>query len=204
MDRPIHSDTPFGPPEAGPDPAALFERWFADARAADARNAGTAALATAGSNARPSLRMVLLKQHSPAGFVFYTNYISRKARELADNPHAALTFWWHSLERQVRIEGTVHKISAAESDAYFATRPRDSQLSAWASPQSRPIDKPLCLDAVRERFGSGPVPRPETWGGLRLRPARYEFWQGRENRLHDRLCYTRLNRRAWDLVRLAP
>ena len=147
--------------------------------------------------------MVLLKQSSRQGFVFYSNYESRKAADLAGNPVGAMTFWWPTQERQVRLEGPVEKTSPAESDAYFSTRPRDSQLSAWASAQSCVIDKPVPLDEVRQRFGDGPVPRPADWGGYRLIPTRCEFWQGRDNRLHDRICFT-CSKTAWQIDRLAP
>ncbi|MDD3275523.1 MAG: pyridoxal 5'-phosphate synthase, partial [Kiritimatiellales bacterium] len=165
MDRPIHNQIPFGLPEAGKDPFSLFDRWFAEARQADPNNAAVIALATATPDARPSLRMVLLKNHGPDGFLFYSNYESRKAAELTANPSAAITFWWPAQERQVRIEGKIEEISPEESDAYFANRPRESQLSAWASPQSSIIEQPVTLDELRERFGDGPVPRPAGWGG---------------------------------------
>jgi pyridoxamine 5'-phosphate oxidase len=194
---------PFDLPDASPEPADLFSRWFATALHADPQNAAVAALATAAPDARPSLRMVLIKEQGPAGFVFYTHYESRKAAELSANPCAALTFWWPDMERQVRIEGPVEKISAAASDAYFSSRPRSHQLNAWASPQSREIDGPLSLEKVRQRFGDGPVPRPPSWGGFCLRPERFEFWQGHSDRLHDRLLYLR-SADGWSLCRIAP
>jgi pyridoxamine 5'-phosphate oxidase len=203
MDRPIHNPTPFGPADAGTDPFALFETWFREARTADPGNAAVVALATAAPDARPSLRMVLLKQHGPDGFVFHTNYESRKAGELAANPHAAMTFWWPARERQVRLEGRLEKLSPAESDAYFATRPRESRLGAWASPQSSVIPEPIDLTNIRARFGTGPVPRPDNWGGFRMSPETFEFWQGRDSRLHDRIRFIK-NGTTWQIDRLAP
>ena len=202
MDRPINNETPFGPQDAGTDPFALFERWFGAALEADPNNAGVMTLSTAADN-RPSARMVLLKEHGPDGLVFYTNYKSRKGRELADNPQAALTFWFQGLEKQIRIEGWIEKISTEASDAYFATRPRDSQLGAWASAQSSVIDQPVTLNEARKKFGDDPIPRPYSWGGLRLTPERFEFWQGRASRLHDRVVFKRTNA-DWIVSRLAP
>jgi pyridoxamine 5'-phosphate oxidase len=203
MDRPIHNQIPFGRNEAGNDPFALFANWFGKASAADPNNAAVVALATASSDGHPSLRMVLLKGHGADGFVFYTNSESRKASELTDNPHAAMTFWWPTHERQIRIEGRIEKISDAESDAYFASRPRESQLSAWASPQSRVIEQPVSLDELRKRFGAAKIPRPANWGGYRLVPETFEFWQGRQNRLHDRIRFTK-TAAGWQIDRLAP
>jgi len=203
MNRPIYNRTPFGLSEAGNDPFPLFDRWFSDAQRADPNDAAVAGLATATLTGRPSLRMVLLKESGPGGFVFFTGYESRKAADLLENPLAAMTFWWPSQERQVRLEGPVGKISAAESDAYFETRPRESRLSAWASPQSRVIAQPVTLDAAAARFADQPVPRPPGWGGYRLHPDHFEFWQGRENRLHDRIRFTRKGP-LWEKERLAP
>lgn len=174
MDRPIHNESPFGRQEAGSDPFALFETWFAAAREADPNNAAVMTLATAADN-RPSARMVLLKEHGETGFVFYTNYQSRKARELETNPQAALTFWFPTQERQIRIEGRIEKNSSETSDAYFAARDRNSQLAAWASAQSSEIDEPVTLDEARKKFGEEKIPRPCSWGGLRLIPERFEF-----------------------------
>lgn len=188
------------------NPLTLFARWFAAAREADARNAHAVALATAASR-QPSLRMVLLKQFDARGFVFYTNYESRKGRELSANPHAALLFWWPRSEQQVRIEGTVNKISRAASEAYFKARPLDSQLAAAASPQSAVIRSrdalETAVETLRRTFEDGSVPCPAGWGGLRLKPHRYEFWQGRAGRLHDRIEYIRSGRR-WIRRLLAP
>ena len=203
MNRPIHSLKPFPLPEPGSDPSALFTGWFSEAVQADSRNAAVAALATVSMNSRPSLRMVLLKHCGQDGFVFYTNYNSRKAAELAENPFAAMTFWWPAQERQVRIEGKVHRISPEESDAYFASRPRENQLSAWASPQSRIVKTPVTLEEVSTRFGTGNIPRPENWGGFRLVPEVFEFWQGRTGRLHDRILFTQTGS-GWRTDRLAP
>jgi pyridoxamine 5'-phosphate oxidase len=203
MDRPINNQKSFAPEAAGTDPFALFARWFDAAQRDDPRNAAVVALATAAPDARPSLRMVLLKAHGSDGFVFYSDYESRKAAELTQNPFSAMTFWWPGTERQVRIEGRIEKISAEESDAYFATRPRDSQLSAWASAQSRVIEQPVSLDEARQLFERRDIPRPGSWGGYRLRPDRFEFWQGRTNRLHDRICFT-VHGQRWRIDRLAP
>ena len=188
-----------------PDPLRQFERWFEDAAGAvDVPEA--AALATATPDARPSVRMVLLKGADERGFAFFTNYESRKGRELADNPHAALLFHWQPLGRQVRVEGGVERVDAAESEAYFRTRPLGSRLAAWASPQSRPLAdrvelERLYADAV-ERFGED-VPLPPNWGGLRLVPHAYEFWQHGDDRLHDRVHYAR-DATGWSRTRLAP
>lgn len=202
MDRPIHNENPFGPQEAGNNPFALFETWFNAAAESDPHNAGVMTLATAFSN-RPSARMVLLKEHGPNGLVFYTNYESRKGRELEENPLAALTFWWAPEERQIRIEGRIEKTSPEASDAYFSTRPRDSQLGAWVSAQSSVIDEPVTLDEARAKFKTEKIPRPCSWGGMRLIPNRFEFWQGRASRLHDRIVFERTGA-EWAVSRLAP
>jgi len=202
MDRPIHNEEPFGPQDAGRDPFALFDQWFTAAVAADPNNAAVMTLATAFNN-HPSARMVLLKEHGPDGFVFYTNYSSRKGRELETNPQAALTLWWPPAERQVRIEGRIEKVAPEASDAYFASRPRDSQLGAWVSAQSAQIDEPVTLDSAKKKFGSYPIPRPCSWGGMRLIAARVEFWQGRDSRLHDRIVFDRSNA-DWKITRRAP
>lgn len=172
------------------DPFALFEEWYALAREREINDSNAMALATVDAQGRPSVRMVLLKGHGPAGFVFYTNYQSRKASDLLANPNAALLFHWKSLRRQVRIEGPVEKVSDAEGDAYFATRSRDSQLGAWASDQSRPLDSRETFERryaeVSARFEGKAVPRPPHWSGFRLVPRRIEFWLDREHRLHER------------------
>lgn len=177
------------------DPFALFDAWFAEAQASEPNDPNAMALATVDTAGRPSTRMVLLKGHGPDGFVFYTNRESRKAGDLAGNSHAALLFHWKSLRRQIRIEGDVALATDAESDAYFASRGRDSQLGAWASDQSRPLDRRDTFEArfeeVKARFEGGDVPRPPHWGGYRVTPDRIEFWQDREHRLHERRLFTR-------------
>lgn len=177
------------------DPINLFDSWYAEAKASEPNDPNAMALATADAGGRPSVRMVLLKGHGPDGFVFYTNREGRKAGELGANPQAALLFHWKSLRRQVRIEGAVTLASDAESDAYFASRSRDSQLGAWASDQSRPLDARATFEArfeeVRARFDGGAVPRPPFWGGFRVTPERIEFWQDRAHRLHERRLFVR-------------
>ena len=189
-----------------PDPLRQFGRWFEDARRAALPVPEAMALATAGAEGRPSVRMVLLKGADERGFAFHTNYESRKGVELAANPHAALLFHWQALGRQVRIEGVVDRITVDESEAYFRTRPVGSRLAAWASPQSRPLGDRAELERLyaeaQERFGED-VPLPPTWGGLRLVPDAYEFWQHGDDRLHDRVRYER-DGGGWSLTRLAP
>jgi len=192
---------------AGTDPLALFHRWFEDAKAAGLYLPESMSLATAGPDGQPSGRHVLLKAYDERGFVFYTNYGSRKAKELDENPRAALTFHWPVLQRQVRIEGVVGRISAEESDAYFRTRPRGSQLGAWASAQSEVVASREELDRrfreLEREYRDRDIPRPPFWGGYRLRPERIEFWQGRINRLHDRILFRR-TADGWERVRLYP
>lgn len=177
------------------DPFSLFDAWFAEAQASEPNDPNAVALATADAAGRPSVRMVLLKGHGADGFVIYTNRESRKAGELDANPHAALLFHWKSLRRQVRIEGRVERASDGESDAYFATRGRDSRLGAWASDQSRPLDARETFEArfhqMEERFAGQDVPRPPFWGGYRVVPESFEFWQDRAHRLHERRVFTR-------------
>jgi pyridoxamine 5'-phosphate oxidase len=177
------------------DPFALFDQWYAEARTTEPNDSNAMALATVDAAGQPSARMVLLKGHGPDGFVFYTNRESRKAGDLTAAPRAALLFHWKSLRRQIRIEGAVTLATDAESDAYFASRSRDSQLGAWASDQSRPLDVRETFEAryeaMRERFEGGAVPRPPHWGGYRVTPQRIEFWQDREHRLHERRVFTR-------------
>jgi pyridoxamine 5'-phosphate oxidase len=192
--------------EIDPDPLAQFGSWFEAARAV-VRLPEAVALATADADGRPSLRMVLLRGWDADGFVFHTDYESRKARELTANPVGALLFHWDALGRQIRIEGPVEKATAEESDRYFASRPRDRQIAAHSSSQSRPIDSREDLDRrvgeVTAAFDGRPVPRPESWGGFRLRPESFEFWQGHDDRLHDRLRYTRTGD-GWRIERLQP
>ena len=175
------------------DPLALFERWFAEAKAREPNDPEAMALATATGDGRPSVRMVLLKGHDARGFVFYTNLDSRKGAELAANPHASLLFHWKSLRRQVRIEGKVSAVGETEADAYFASRGRDSRLGAWASDQSRPLaDRATFearVEAMRERFAGGDIPRPPRWSGFRLSPQRIEFWSDRDARLLERRLF---------------
>jgi pyridoxamine 5'-phosphate oxidase len=190
------------------DPIRLFRRWFDDAIASGSRLPDSMTLATATKDGRPSARMVLLKQLDRDGFVFYTNYESSKARELDENPRAALVFYWTQLDRQVRVEGRVERISAAESDEYFRTRPRDSQLGALASPQSEVLESREILEQrfreLDELYRDRAVERPANWGGYRLKPERIEFWQNRESRLHDRILYERRADSSWTIKRLAP
>jgi pyridoxamine 5'-phosphate oxidase len=176
------------------DPFELFDTWFAEARAAEINEPDAMAVATTGVDGRPSVRMVLLKAHGPDGFVFYTHEQSAKGTDLVENPRAALLFHWKSLCRQIRIEGVVERTSDAEADAYFASRSRDSQLGAWASDQSRPLDRRATFERRFEegqrRFEGRDVPRPEGWGGYRVVPDRIEFWTAREHRLHERRLFT--------------
>ncbi|WP_093665242.1 pyridoxamine 5'-phosphate oxidase [Sphingomonas gellani] len=177
------------------DPFSLFDAWFVDAEASEPNDPNAMTVATSDAAGQPSARMVLLKGHGPDGFVFYTNRESQKADDLAANGRAALLFHWKSLRRQIRIEGMVEHVTDAESDAYFATRGRDSQLGAWASDQSRPLDSRDTFESrfaeVEARFAGGDVPRPPHWGGYRVVPARIEFWQDRAHRLHERRLFTR-------------
>ena len=192
--------------EAGDDPFALFHAWFEQAATVPEPNAFV--LATADERGLPSARMVLLKALDDRGFTFFTNYDSRKAEELAANPHVAMVFPWHALERQVRIEGGVEMVSAAESDEYFAVRPLGSRLGAWASAQSAVIPDRSFLERrqaeLMAQFPDGHVPRPPNWGGYRVLPTAIEFWQGRPSRLHDRILFTRQPDGRWKKERLSP
>lgn len=177
------------------DPLALFEEWLAEARETEINDPEAMALATADPSGQPSVRMVLLKDYGPAGYVFYTNEQSAKGEQLAANPRAALLFHWKSLRRQVRIEGAVESVPDTDADAYFATRARDSQLGAWASDQSRPLDRRGTFERrfadMQQKFAGKDVPRPPHWNGYRVTPDRIEFWTDREHRLHERRLFTR-------------
>jgi pyridoxamine 5'-phosphate oxidase len=191
-----------------PDPVRQFERWFADALAAEVLEPNAMTLATASSDGVPSARIVLLKGVDARGFVFFTDYRSRKSAELTENPLAALTFLWKEIERQVRITGAVTQTSQEESEAYFRSRPVGSRIGAWTSHQSAVIANRGVLEetlrAVQERFPDGDVPLPTHWGGFRVVPDEVEFWQGRPDRLHDRLVYRRGDDTTWTISRLAP
>ena len=191
-----------------PNPINLFRRWFEEAIASGSLLPEAMTLATATPDGKPSARLVLLKQADEQGFVFYTNYQSMKARELDANAQAALVFYWPQLERQVRVEGKVERVSAEESDAYFKTRPRESQIGALASPQSEVIPSREALqekaDELEKSYEGREVARPAHWGGYRLRAERIEFWKGRPGRLHDRINYERQADGSWSITRLAP
>jgi pyridoxamine 5'-phosphate oxidase len=193
--------------DLAPDPFAMFSRWFDAARSARVLEPNAMVLSTVSSDGIPSARTVLLKGLTAEGFVFFSNYDSRKGAELAANPHCSLLFGWYDLQRQVRIEGAASRIPRAETEAYFATRPRDSQLGAWASAQSSVVgsraDLEASYDEVDARFAGSEVPAPPDWGGYLVTPDAVEFWQGRRSRMHDRLRYRR-DGRAWLTERLAP
>ena len=191
-----------------PDPIKQFSNWFTAAVEAGIRDANAMSLATATKDGKPFVRVVLLKGFDQDGFVFFTNYDSQKGEQLAENPTAALCFYWNVLDRQVRISGSVERATREASERYFHSRPVGSQLGAWASPQSRPVDGRRILDAklaqMTERFGDNPIPLPPHWGGFVVRPEMMEFWQGRANRLHDRFRYQRGAGGSWMVERLAP
>ncbi len=189
------------------NPIDQFTEWFEQAFAADLLDVNAMTLSTATKQGRPSSRIVLLKGVDEAGFQFYTNYGSRKGKELSENPHAALCFYWAPLERQVRIEGEVEKVSRSTSENYFQQRPRESKLGAWASKQSNKVGSREELEKrfkeIKQRFEDQEIPLPNFWGGFLLRPQRIEFWQGRKSRMHDRICYEKLDD-EWIIFRLAP
>ncbi len=200
---------PFTEQDAQADPFEQFRLWFEQARQAGGRTPNAMTLATSSKSGIPSARTVLLKGYDTDGFVFFTNYQSNKANDLDENPLAALVFYWDTLSRTVRINGTVTKVSQEETDAYFKTRPRDSQLGAWASNQSTIIADRQTLhrrfDQVKEKYADQDIPTPPSWGGYRVHPTTIEFWQGQSSRLHDRLRYTKnADGRNWALQRLAP
>lgn len=189
------------------DPVAQFTNWWDEAVNSKIEEVNAMTLATVNNEGRPSARIVLLKGFDEKGFVFFTNYQSKKGKELEDNPHAALVFFWKELERQVRIEGGIEKVSEEDSDAYYQSRPAGSRIGAWASPQSEVIKGREMLEdnfkALEKKFESGSIPRPGHWGGYILRPSMIEFWQGRSSRLHDRIQYC-LKENGWVIERLAP
>ena len=194
--------------EVDPNPVIQFQKWFDQACSTDIPEANAMTIATVNSEGKPSARIVLLKGYDQKGFVFYTNYNSQKGQELTANPHAAIVFWWAQLERQVRITGSVEKISARESDEYFHSRPLGSRLGAWTSNQSEIISSREVLEQRLEelqvKYQNLDVPRPSHWGGFRVIPAEIEFWQGRSSRLHDRLLYTQADDGSWKIQRLSP
>ena len=194
--------------DVDPDPIRQFAHWFDEATESSVLEPNAMTLATCTNDGRPSARIVLLRGLDERGFAFFTNYESRKARELDNNPYAALVFFWHDLERQVRVEGRVERVSADESDVYFHGRPASSRIGAWASPQSQVIPSRESLEVrfgdQENRFADEAIPRPPHWGGYRLVPESIEFWQGRPGRLHDRLRYSRHQQGDWLIERLAP
>lgn len=198
----------FSEKDALPDPIAQFDKWWKEAMASLIDEANAMTLATASADGMPDARIVLLKGFDTRGFTFFTNYNSAKGNELLENPRASLVFFWKELERQVRISGLVVMVSGAESDAYFNSRPEGSRLGAWASPQSEFIENREWLEEneskMRGQFPDGVIERPPHWGGYRVRPTRVEFWQGRPNRLHDRILYCLEKTGKWKIGRLAP
>lgn len=189
-------------------PVSQFEQWFNEALAAKLHEPNAMTLATATTNGKPSARIVLLKGFNEHGFIFYTNYLSRKGKEITKNPQGALTFFWGELERQVRIEGTIEKLSKEDSERYFHSRPKGSQIGAVVSPQSQEIDGREALEKkwneLETEYEGKEVPKPSFWGGYILNPQMVEFWQGRSSRLHDRILYKKVDKKSWKKVRLAP
>ena len=207
----VHADFNLGTldhTDLDPNPIAQFTRWYEEVRKAGITEYPAMSVATVGADGRPSARILYLRGYDDRGFAFYTNYESRKGLELGGMPYTALCFYWKELERQVRIEGHVEKLTPAESDAYFADRPLDNQIGAWASTQSHRLESAEVLasrvDELKKKYDGGPVPRPPFWGGYRVVPDRIEFWQGRPSRLHDRFLYTRSADGIWSLDRLNP
>jgi pyridoxamine 5'-phosphate oxidase len=202
-----YGDAGLDEPDLAPDPIAMFQRWMDDTIASGLHEPNAMVVASTSADGRPSARMVLLKGLDERGFVFFTNYESRKGHEIDASPEVALLFPWHDLQRQVRVEGTASRVAEEESEAYFESRPRGSQLGAWASPQSDQVSSRAALEAsydeVEARFEGRDAPLPPYWGGYRIRPEVVEFWQGRHGRLHDRLVYRRTPQ-GWETFRLAP
>lgn len=194
------------------EPFKQFAKWFSEALEVSTDEPNAMTLATVSAEGKPSARVVLLKGFDNQGFVFYTNYSSKKGQDLLQNPNAALCFWWYALERQVRIEGIIEKVTKEESEAYFQSRPRGSQIGAMASPQSQVVIDRIALEQkyaeLAQQYGDTeggqPIPKPEFWGGYRLRPQMIEFWQGRRSRLHDRIRYVLTENKAWRIERVAP
>ncbi|WP_158826302.1 pyridoxamine 5'-phosphate oxidase [Mucilaginibacter lacusdianchii] len=194
--------------DADNDPIKQFEKWFDEAIKAQIYEPNAMTLATATPNGRPSARVLLLKGFGPDGFAFYTNYMSRKGREIAKNPWAAMTFFWGPMERQIRIEGTLEKLSKEQSEQYFHSRPKGSQIGALASPQSQEIAGREVVESkwqqLETEYADKAIPKPAYWGGYVLKPQLIEFWQGRSSRLHDRILYKKSDKKTWKKVRLAP
>lgn len=190
------------------NPMILFEEWFEEATMADLSEPNAMVLATANARGIPSARVVLLKEINEHGFVFFTNYESKKSSQILENPHVALVFDWHEIERQVRIEGVAEKVSEADSDTYFHSRPLNSRLGAWTSPQSKVLKDREQLENLlkdtTDKFSDGEIQRPPHWGGYVVKPVSIEFWQGRPNRLHDRILFERTKENTWNIKRLAP
>lgn len=203
-----YTGKPFSEDLANPDPVNQFEEWFKEATATEKFDPNAMTLSTADASGSPSARVVLLKEYGQDGFIFYTSYASRKGRELNENPNVCINFFWPEMIRQVRIEGVVQKVSEEKSADYFSRRPRASQLSAYASAQSEKINSRKELEEtvnkLNKQFADSDIPLPPEWGGYLLKPRYFEFWQGRVNRLHDRICYEKLESGEWSMSRLAP